>query len=142
MKPVDFVKAIGVAFLVLAIDLAVSFLAVIVYAQLIGPGQTQAFYNAAALTIGPWSSHIAGPVIFLSAGYLFGRRGGERNPLKFAGAFCAAYAAITLTMLVSIGTLEAAWREGVILSMGIKFVGALIGAFLAARIALGARSAG
>jgi hypothetical protein len=131
MKPVDFVKAIGVAFLVLAVDLAVSFLVVTIYAQLIEPGRTQAFYNAAALTIAPWSSHIAGPVIFLGAGYLFGRRRRDRNPLLFAAAFCAAYAVITVGMLVSMGGLEAA----LLITMGIKFVGAAIGAYLAGRAA-------
>ena len=142
MKPVDFVKAIGVAFLVLAADLAVSFLVVTVYAQLIEPGQTQAFYNAAALKIAPWSSHIAGPLIFLGAGYLFGRRGGARSPLLFAAAFCAAYAVITVSMLVSMGGVEAAWRDGLPLTMGIKFAGALIGALLARRRALGIGSPG
>ncbi|MEO6379565.1 MAG: hypothetical protein ABIO37_16200 [Caulobacteraceae bacterium] len=133
MKPLDFVKAVGVAVLVFAVDMAAAFLAVFAYAQLIEPGRSREFYNGAALNIAPWSSHVVGPLIFLAAAYFFARRRPERDPRVFTAAFCVAYAILSMSVALSLETLEAAWREGTFLSMGVKFVGAAIGAALATR---------
>ncbi|MEO8314593.1 MAG: hypothetical protein ABI645_07330 [Pseudomonadota bacterium] len=132
MKKLDFAKAIGVAVLVFAVDMVVAFLAVFAYAQLIAPGRSRDFYDAAALNIAPWSSHLVGPLIFAAAAYVFARRPG-RDARAFTATFCVAYAILSMSVALSMQTLEAAWREGVILSMCVKFLGAAIGAGLATR---------
>ena len=66
MRPLDLLKAFGVAGATLAITLAASFPMVAFYAYFIEPGHPQEFYNDAALWIAPWSSYVLGPVVFFA----------------------------------------------------------------------------
>jgi hypothetical protein len=129
MKPIDYARAAGVATGLLVVNVLIAILAVVVYSYLIEPGHPKEFYDAAALWIAPWSSHIAGTALFLGAGYLFARRRPERNPYLFA---------VAVTMLYAIIDSATAGFRGVfalefVLSILAKLLAALAGAYLATR---------
>lgn len=59
MNALDFVKAFGVALLLMVLNVTASFGVVAVYAYLIEPGHEAAYYETAAQSIAPWSSVFA-----------------------------------------------------------------------------------
>ena len=129
MKPIDFAKAAGVALLILIISVVIAILAVLFYSFFIHPGESKEFYDAAALRIAPWCSHIAGTALFLIAGYFFARRNPQRNPYLFA---------VTVTVLYIIIDGAAVAFKGIFnlqfaLSILAKLLAALAGAYLAVR---------
>jgi len=94
MMPIDFAKAVGVAVAILVLNILIAILVVIFYRFAVEPGHSSEFYDAAALRIALWCSHIAGTAIFFGAGYLCTRRKPQRNGCAFAAACTAAYAII------------------------------------------------
>ncbi|MDA1231783.1 MAG: hypothetical protein O2856_13495 [Planctomycetota bacterium] len=94
LKPIDYAKAVGVAVAVLIVNVLISIVVVLIYAFAIEPGHPSEFYDAAAIRIAPWCSHIAGTALFIGAGYYFARRRPERNGLLFALVFTILYAFI------------------------------------------------
>ena len=94
MKPSDYAKAFGVAIAILALNVLIAILVVLVYSIAIDPGHSHEYYNAAALRIAPWCSHIFGTALFFAAGFLFARRRPERNAFLFAAAFTILYAIV------------------------------------------------
>jgi hypothetical protein len=129
MKPIDFAKAAGVATAILVLNVLIAILVVLAYSIFIEPGHPREFYDAAALRIAPWCSHIAGTTLFLGAGYLFARRRPERNGFLFAGAFTVLYAIIDSATVGFVGVFTVEHS----LSMLAKLLAALAGAFLATR---------
>jgi hypothetical protein len=127
MKPIDFAKAAGVAIAILILNVLISVVVVLIYALLVEPGHPSEFYDAAALRIAPWCSHIAGTALFFAAGYLCVRRCTERNGLLFAAVVTLFYALIDGAIVSFAGafTLEH------VLSLLAKLAAALAGAFLA-----------
>jgi hypothetical protein len=94
MKPIDYAKAVGVAIAILALNVLIAILVVLGYSIAINPGHSPEYYNAAALKIAPWCSHVFGTALFFAAGFLFARRKPERNGFTFAVAFTILYAII------------------------------------------------
>jgi hypothetical protein len=129
MKPRDYAKAAGVAIVLLALNVLIAILVVFGYSILIEPGHPREFYDAAALRIVPWCSHIAGTALFFAAGYLFARRRPQRNGFLFATAFTALYAIIDAAAVGFVGVFGIRFA----LSMLAKFLAALLGAFIAVR---------
>lgn len=129
MKAIDFAKAAGVAVAVLVLNVLIAILVVLGYSIFIEPGHPHEFYNAAALRIAPWCSHIFGTALFFGAGYLFARRRPERNGLLFAAVFTVLYAIIDGATVGFVGVLNIEFA----LSMLAKLLAALAGAFLANR---------
>ena len=94
MKPIDFAKAAGVAVALLVLNVLIATLVILFYSLVIEPGHPSEFYNAAALRIAPWCSHIFGTALFFGAGWLCARRRPDRNGFLFAAAFTVLYGII------------------------------------------------
>ena len=134
MKPLDYLKAIGVAVASLAFTIIASFPMVAFYAFFIEPGHPQEFYTEAAQWIAPWSSYILGPIAFFVLNYWLAKRSPERNAIAFAAASIVAYLVIDLSIVPAMGGDIFAFLT---FSMGfwfsIKVLGALSGAHLGQR---------
>jgi hypothetical protein len=130
MRLLDFLEALGVALLLMVLNVALSFGVMWIYGTFITPGHDAAFYEAAAQRIAPWSSVVAGAVLFFLAGWLFARRKPERNGLLFAAAFTLIYILIDVSIIVAAGAMQALGGI-VLLSTASKLVVALAGASLA-----------
>jgi hypothetical protein len=127
----DFVKAVALAFAILVVNVAISFGVVAAYSVWVEPGHDQAYYEAAAQWIAPWSSVAFGWLLFLIACYgLSGRP--SRSALAFAIATFAAYATLDLGILFAAGALTA-FPPIVALSLASKLVGAIGGVWVAGR---------
>lgn len=133
MKPIDYLKAAGVALAVLTLTVAASFPMVFFYATFIEPGHPQAFYNEAAQWIAPWSSHVLGPILFFAFNYRLARRNAERNAMAFAAATIGAYVVIDFGMSLPFAPASAFLTPTVAASLAAKLTGALTGAWLGAR---------
>ena len=129
MKPIDFLKAAGVALALLVINVLVVILAVVAYAQLIEPGHPSDYYNAAAKWIAPWCTRTVGLAAFFVASYLLTKRRPDRNGLLFATAFSLFYAIIDAA---TVGFVEVLNIE-FLLAMLTNLLAALAGAYLATR---------
>jgi hypothetical protein len=128
---VDFAKAFALAFGILVVNVAISFGVVAVYSTWVEPGHDQAYYEAAAQWIAPWSSIAFGWLLFFIACHFFSRRP-ERNALAFAIAVFLAYAAVDLGILFAAGA-AATLLPIVALSLASKLVGAIGGVWMAGR---------
>ena len=129
LRPVDFAKAAGVAVGVLIANVLIAIVVVLFYRFAIEPGHESEFYDAAALRIVPWCSHIIGTMLFFGAGYLFGRRRPRRNALLFALAVTVLYALIDAATVGFVGAVSVEFG----LSMLAKLAAGQAGAFLAIR---------
>ena len=89
MRPIDFLKALGVAIGLLVLKVVIAFLAVAVYAYFIDTGHPHEYYEANATNIVRWPVHIVGTALFLLAGHWFAKRRPQRNGLLFAATFTA-----------------------------------------------------
>ncbi len=124
----DYLKAFGVALLLMVLNVAASFGVMWVWGTFIEPGHGQAFYEAAAQRIAPWSSVFIGSLLFFAAAWLFGVRKPQRPALAFALTFTLIYTLIDVAIIAAAGAL---------LSVGYVLVIAVVGKFAAAF--LGAR---
>jgi hypothetical protein len=131
MQAMDFLKALGVAIGILILNVAISFVVVFAYSLLVEPGHDQAYYEAAAQWIAPWSSVAFGWLLFLIAAYVLSRKP-ERNALAFALTAFAFYAAIDLAIIGAAGMLVAI-GPFIAMSLSSKLAGAIAGVWLAGR---------
>lgn len=131
MTTLDYAKALGVALLLMVLNVAASFGVMAVYGYLIDPGHGADYYEAAAQHIAPWSSVFAGALLFFGAAWLFGVRKPARPALTFALAFTIIYTLIDLSILVA-GAIGALGYV-VALSIAAKLAGAVLGARMARR---------
>ncbi len=127
MTPLDFVKALGVALALMVLNVATAFGVVWAYSLFIEPGHEEAFYQAAAQQIAPWSSVVAGVALFFAAGWLFAKRKPARNGIVFAATFALIYAAIDVSIILAAGEI-ATLAPIVAASMVTKLVAAMGGA--------------
>jgi hypothetical protein len=129
MNLLDFLKAFGLALLLMALNVAAAFGVVWAYSAFIEPGHDEAFYAAAAQEIAPWSSVFAGAVLFFLGAWLLAWRRAGRNGYFFAAAAAAIYAALDVSIIAAAGGLSA---MGAIVATSIlgKFVAALLGAWV------------
>ncbi|HEY1125495.1 MAG TPA: hypothetical protein VGE65_07660 [Sphingobium sp.] len=138
MKPVDFVKALGIAILVMAVDLACAFATVSIWAMLTGhQGLTPA--DPKVIEISSLSTRICGPLLFALFVWIFQRKRPDRSAFGFA------FAAFGFYVLIDWGVGAAAARAdpaapsaaetmlqpAVLATMALKLLGALVGAWLA-----------
>jgi hypothetical protein len=132
MTAIDYLKALGVALLLMVLNVAVSFVVMAVYGYLIDPGHEASYYESAAQRIAPWSSVFAGAVLFFAAAWLFGIRKPARPALVFALTFTLIYTLIDLGIVVAAGAVTFIGYV-VAISVAAKFAGAFLGARLARR---------
>ena len=131
MQPIDFLRALALGLVVLIGTLLGSVLMVAFYAYVINPGHPQAVYNAAAVWIAPWASHVLGPLLFLWGNYRGAVRKPQRNAMAFAGASIIGYVILDMASVPLFGTTFATVLTlTFFLSLGGKTAGALIGAWL------------
>lgn len=132
MIALDYVKAFGVALLLMVLNVAASFGVVAVYAYLIEPGHDAAYYEAAAQSIAPWSSVFVGALLFFLAAWFFGVRKPTRSALAFAVTFAAIYTMIDFAIIAAVGGLQ---HLGLVIwiSVSAKFAACAAGALLSKR---------
>ncbi len=141
MKPLDYLKALGVAMLTLTITLIASFPMVAFYAYVIEPGHPQEFYNDAAQWIAPWSSYVLGPIVLFALNFWLARHTPERNALLFAVVTIVFYSFVDFGILPLTGVpLVDVLTLTMGLALGAKLVGALLGASLGTRSGTMARA--
>lgn len=123
-------RSLAVAVPAMVVNVACSFLWVLIYATLIAPGQDEAAYQAYALQAAPWCSVVAGIPILLGAGWLLARwHGGGWRTGICAGV---AYVAIDFAIIVAAGALFA--MAGIIaLSFATKLAASALGGALAGK---------
>jgi hypothetical protein len=131
MRAVDFLKAFGVALGIMIVNVAISFGVVFAYSLLVEPGHDQAYYEAAAQWIAPWSSIAFGWLLFLIATYILSRKP-DRSALAFAITAFAFYAAADLAIIGAAGVLGTVGPI-VALSLSSKLAGAIAGVWFAGR---------
>ena len=129
MNLLDFVKAIGVALLLMVLNVAAAFGVMWVYGTFLDPGHEEAFYAAAAQRIAPWSSVFAGALLFFVVLWLLAWRRAGRNGYLFAAVVAGMYAAIDVSVLLAAGALMS-MSAVVAASMLGKLGAALAGAWL------------
>jgi hypothetical protein len=127
MKPVDYLKAAGLALLVLAIDVLIAFGVVYAWGRLLEPNHSQAFYETAAVPMARWSTRIAGTALMGGAAWLFARRRPQRNAYAFAAVVVFFYAFFDGASVAFVGffTLSMA------LTLLLKLLAGLAGAYAA-----------
>ncbi|MCA9046107.1 MAG: hypothetical protein KDA69_17395 [Planctomycetaceae bacterium] len=129
MKPLDYVKAAGLAFVLLVVNVLIAFLVVFVYAAFIEPGHPSEFYEQAALRIVPWSCHILGTPLFFFSVLLLTARCPRRNSYLFATAVVAMYALLDAASVGFSGVFDIYFA----LSMLLKLAATLAAAHLGGR---------
>lgn len=132
MTIMDFVKAFGVAVLLVALNVVIAFGVMWVYGNFINPGHEPAFYQQEAQRIAPWSSLVAGVFLFFLAGWEFAQRKPARNALMFAATFAIVYIILDVGIIAAAGALSALGMI-VAASMASKLIAALAGAAMARR---------
>jgi hypothetical protein len=134
MKPVDYLKALALAFVTMAVLVLLSYPVVWVYSVLIAPGHPLAFYQAAATDwLVPGWIHIGGPVLFFFTGWLFTGRVRHRNAYGFIAAMCGWYVLLELVSFAFLGGVVVFFTSGAALWIALQFIAAFLGVFVALR---------
>jgi hypothetical protein len=123
-------RSLAVAVPAMVVNVACSFLWVLIYSMLIAPGQDEAAYQAYAMRAAPWCSVIAGVPILFGASWLLARwhGGGWRTGICAA----LAYVALDVAIIFAAGAL-AAMAGIVALSCATKLAAAALGGALAGK---------
>lgn len=129
MKPVDFLKALGVAILIMAMDLACAFAWVGVWALLNQPAQPLSPTDPIVIELSSLSTRVCGPVLFALFIWLFSRRKADRNVWAFAASVFGFY------LLVDWGAVgfKGMFEPLALQTAALKLAGAFVGAWLARR---------
>jgi hypothetical protein len=131
VKPTDCAKAAGVALLVLVIDVLIAVGVVFAWSIFVAPGHSRAYYQTAGIPVAQWSTRIAGTALIFGAAWLSAKRQPERNAYLFAVVLAAFYAILDGA---SVG-FQGVFGLGFGLTILIKVIGSLAGAFAALRTA-------
>lgn len=129
MKPVDFVKALGVAILIMLLDFACAFGFVFSWVQINQPAQPLGMMDPLTIELSTLSTRIFGPLLFALFVWLFARKRTDRSAFAFALSVFGFYCLLDWSLVAFQGILEPAAMG----TMLLKLCGALIGAWLARR---------
>ncbi|MBX9745687.1 MAG: hypothetical protein K2X34_02215 [Hyphomonadaceae bacterium] len=132
MSGLDFVKALGVALLLMVLNVAASFGVMALYSSFIEPGHDISFYESAARDIAPWSSVFVGGLLFFLAGWFFAGRRPQRNAVHFALAFALIYIVLDVGIIVMVDSRALMTMAGlvVVLSVVTKLAASVAGAMI------------
>lgn len=133
MQPLDYLKAIGAGFAVLALNLLTLVALVFGYSQFIAPGHPPEFYSDAAPRLGAWSGPIGGALLMFAVVWLFSRGKPQRNAYAFAAAAFATYLALDVALGLAAASPAALFTPTFALSLAGVCVAAFIAAFLATK---------
>lgn len=133
MKPMDVLKALGLAVLVLALNLLATTAVIFVYSITVEPGHPPEFYNDMAPRIAAWSAPIGGMLLMFAVGLVFGRRRPERNAYAFAGLVFAWYFVVDTASGLAMATLAQIFTPAFLMSMAFTGLAGLAGASGAVR---------
>jgi len=123
---------VGVALLVLVVNIAVSVLYMVVYGHVIDPGHEPKYYNDHVQMAAPYCSILVGILLMLLAGWWVTGWWGRTLGAKAALFVWLAYAMIDLAILLAAGvSLSAGLMVGV--SLATKLAAAYCGAWLRLR---------
>ena len=130
MKRADFAKAAGMATLVLVVDVLVAVAVVFAWSIFVEPGHSRAYYQTAGIPIAQWSTRIAGTALIFGAVWLSAKRRPDRDAYLFAVAMVVFY---TILDGASVG-FQGVFTLGFALTILLKIIGGLAGAFVATRM--------
>jgi len=125
MMPVDFVKALGVAILVMVLDFACAFAWVSIWAWLNVPAEPLNPSDPVVIELSTLSTRVCGPILFALFVWLFSRKRQDRNAYGFALAVFGFYMLIDWGLVAYQGIMEPA----VLLTATLKLLGAIFGAW-------------
>jgi hypothetical protein len=92
---------VGLAFLVMALNVGASVLYMVLYGYVIAPGHEEAYYQAHAQVAAPWSSVIVGiPLMFFAA-----RWSAPRLGRRAAVSIAIVYVVVDLAIMLGAGAL-------------------------------------
>jgi hypothetical protein len=129
MKPIDYAKALGVAALVLILDVLIAIGIVYLYAALVNPGHPRAYYTAVGISVARLSTRTVGTALLFGAAWLCGSRSPNRSAYGFAIALTVFYALLDGASAGFVGVFTASFA----FTIGLKLIGSLFGAWIAVR---------
>lgn len=134
MTLVRLASLVGIAVLVMALNVAVTIVYMVVYGHLINPGHPKEFYQQHVQTAAPYCSIVAGmPLMFLAGWWVAGWWGGALG-IKAALIVWLAYAIIDTGIVIAAG-MNAKIALLVAVSLLTKLAAAYAGGLVALRSA-------
>jgi hypothetical protein len=129
MKAMEFLRAAGLAFVVLIIDVVLAVAVVYLWGTFQHPGQSETFYQTAGIPIARASTRILGSALIFLTAWLAARQRPQRPAYLFALALVFFYAFLDGASVAFADFFN--W--GIALTMTLKLIAALAGAALAVR---------
>lgn len=130
MTLVRLASLVGVALLVLALNVAMSVLYMVVYGHLINPGHPNEFYREHIKVAAPYCSLVAGtPLMFLAGLWVAGWGAGGQFGIKAALVVWLAYVIIDLGILLVAGMttkIAVLFTVLALTKLGAAYLGALV----------------
>jgi hypothetical protein len=129
---------VGVAILVMVLNVGISIMYMVVYGHLINPGHPKEFYAEHVKVAAPYCSIVAGiPLMFLAGLWIAGWGGGSSGSLGVKAALVVwlSYALFDLGILLAAGGMTARLAVLVVVSLLTKLAAAYAGAMVAAHYA-------
>jgi hypothetical protein len=124
---------VGVAVLVLAVNVAISVLYMVVYGHVLDPGHDPEYYNAHIQVAAPYCSIVAGMPLMFLAGWRVGRWWDGKFAVRSALAIWLAYAVIDVAIILLAGGPSAALGVLLAVSFATKLAAVYFGALFATR---------
>jgi hypothetical protein len=129
MRPIDVAKAAGLGAVIFIIDVLIAFAAMYAWGMIFKPGETEAFYAQAAVPMARWSTRTVGTAMILGTAWFCARRRPQRNAYAFGALIVFFYAFFDGAIVLFAGF----FTLGIAVTMALKLIGALAGAYLARR---------
>jgi hypothetical protein len=129
MKPMEFLRAAGLAFVVLIIDVVLAVGVVYLWGSYAHPGESAAFYETAGIPVARASTRILGTALIFLAAWAAARQRPGRPPYRFALALVFFYALLDGAS----AAFEGFFNLSIALTIALKLLAALAGAALAVR---------